>query len=145
MASLNVLVKLLPSSPFRLSRCFFIGVRLFPSSSISWAMLAVSILFCNLDFIGCHVFDINSVRHIYFQGQYSLHFFPSFAVFSKFYSLLWLHFFPILSLLFFFCSRFRIFSLTRGSIIGLAGCGIGLFFVVILGMGIKNRSGMREF
>ena len=36
----------------------------------------VSILFCNLDFIGCHVFDINSVRHIYFQGQYSLHFFP---------------------------------------------------------------------
>ena len=34
------------------------------------------------------MFDINSVRHIYFQGQYSLHFFPSFAVFSKFYSLL---------------------------------------------------------
>ena len=27
MASLNVLVKLLPSSPFRLSHCFFIGVR----------------------------------------------------------------------------------------------------------------------
>ena len=47
---------------------------LFPSSSISWAMLAVSILFCNLDFIGCHV--RHSVRHIYFQGQYSLHFFP---------------------------------------------------------------------
>ena len=75
MASLNVLVKLLPSSPFRLSRCFFIGVRRFPSSSISWAMLAVSILFCNLDFIDCHVFDIRS-GHIYFQGQYSLHFFP---------------------------------------------------------------------
>ena len=33
-------------------------------------MLAVSILFCNLDFIGCHVFDIRS-GHIYFQGQYS--------------------------------------------------------------------------
>ena len=33
----------------------------------------------------------------------------------------------------------------RGSTIGLAGCGIGLFFVVILGMGAKNRSGMREF
>ena len=30
-------------------------------------------------------------------------------------------------------------------LIGLAGCGIGLFFVVILGMGTKNRSGMREF
>ena len=27
MASLNVLVKLLPSSPFRVSPCFFIGVR----------------------------------------------------------------------------------------------------------------------
>ena len=33
----------------------------------------------------------------------------------------------------------------RGSTIGLTGCGIGLFFVVILGMGDKNRSGMREF
>ena len=33
MASLNVLVKLLPSSPFRLSRCFFIGVRRFLSAS----------------------------------------------------------------------------------------------------------------
>ena len=33
-------------------------------------MLAVSTLFCNLDFIGCHVFDIRS-GHIYFQGQYS--------------------------------------------------------------------------
>ena len=38
---------------------------LFPSSSISWAMLAVSILFCNLDFIGCHVFDIRSVTYIF--------------------------------------------------------------------------------
>ena len=33
MASLNVLVKLLPSSPFRLSPCFFIGVRRFLSAS----------------------------------------------------------------------------------------------------------------
>ena len=33
----------------------------------------------------------------------------------------------------------------RGSTIGLAGCGIGLFFVVILGIGAKYRSGMREF
>ena len=31
---------------------------IFPSSSISWAMLAVSISFCNLDFLGCHVFNI---------------------------------------------------------------------------------------
>ena len=28
-------------------------------------MLAVSILFCNLDFIGCHVFDIRSVTYIF--------------------------------------------------------------------------------
>ena len=48
---------------------------LFLSFSISWAMLAVTISFCNLDFIGCHVFDVRS-GHIYFQGQYSLHFFP---------------------------------------------------------------------
>ena len=33
---------------------------IFPSSSISWAMLAVSISFCNLDFLGCHVFNIRS-------------------------------------------------------------------------------------
>ena len=38
---------------------------LFPSSSISWAMLEVSILFCNLDFIGCHMFDIRSVTYIF--------------------------------------------------------------------------------
>ena len=36
-------------------------------------------------------------------------------------------------------------ALRGGSTIGLAGCGIGLFFVVILGMGTKNRSGMRKF
>ena len=28
---------------------------------------------------------------------------------------------------------------------GLAGCGIWLFLVVILGMRAENRSGMREF
>ena len=33
MASLNVLVKLLPSSPFHLSSCFFIGVHRFLSDS----------------------------------------------------------------------------------------------------------------
>ena len=35
--------------------------------------------------------------------------------------------------------------MSGGSTIGLAGCGIRLFFVAILGMGAKNRSGMREF
>ena len=43
--------------------------------SISWAMLAVSISFFNLEFIGWHVSDFRS-SHIYFQGQYSLYFFP---------------------------------------------------------------------
>ena len=37
------------------------------------------------------------------------------------------------------------YSLARGSTIGLAGCGIWLFFVVMLGMRAENRSGMREF
>ena len=72
---------LLTLSPFPLflhwrSPLSFCLLFLFPSSSISWAMLAVTISFCNLDFIGCHVFDIR-YGHIYFQGQYSLHFFPS--------------------------------------------------------------------
>ena len=57
----------------------FLLSDLFPSSSISWAMLAVSISFFNLDLIGCHVFDswfdIRS-GHIYFQGQYFLYFSP---------------------------------------------------------------------
>ena len=38
-------------------------------------MLAVSISFFNLEFIGWHVFDFRS-SHIYFQGQFSLYFFP---------------------------------------------------------------------
>ena len=33
MASINVLIKLLPSSPFRLSPCFFIGVHRYLSAS----------------------------------------------------------------------------------------------------------------
>ena len=80
MASLNVLVKLLPTSPFRLSRCFFIGVHRFLSASCFYFhllnfLLAVSISFCNLGFIGCHVFEIRS-GHIHFQGQYCLYPFP---------------------------------------------------------------------
>ena len=54
---------------------------LFPSSSISWAMLAVSILFCNLDFIGCHMFDIRSVTYI-FNVSILCTFSLLFAVFS---------------------------------------------------------------
>ena len=75
---------LLPLSPFPLflhwrSPLPFCLLFLFPSSSISWAMLAVSISLCNLDFIGCQVFDswfdIRS-GHICFQGQYFLYFSP---------------------------------------------------------------------
>ena len=56
---------LLTISPFSLflhwrSPLPFCLLFLFPSFSISWAMLAVSISFSNVDFIGCHVFDIRS-------------------------------------------------------------------------------------
>ena len=39
-------------------------------------MLAVSISFYNLYFIGCHVFDIRSGQ-IHFQGHYFWYFLPS--------------------------------------------------------------------
>ena len=121
MASLNVLIKLLPSSPFplflhRRSPVPFCLLFLFPFSSISWAMLAVSISFCNLDFVGCHVFDIRS-GHIYFQRQYFLYFIPfCFKYFLyELHTLLWLYLFSMLSLLLFFCSHSLNFSLTRES------------------------------
>ena len=54
----------------------FLSISCFISIfSISRPMLAVRISFCNLGFIGYHVFDIRS-GHIHFQGQYSLYFFP---------------------------------------------------------------------
>ena len=58
--------------PFTASFLPPVFTSIFP---ISWAMLAVRISFCNLGFIGYHVFDIRS-GHIHFQGQYSLYFFP---------------------------------------------------------------------
>ena len=79
MASLNVLVKLLPSSPFRLFPFFlywrsplpFCLLFLFPSSSISWAMLSVSISLCNLDFGLPRV--LHSVRsHIFSRSIFSV-------------------------------------------------------------------------
>ena len=76
MVSLNVLVKLLPFSPFPLVSSLAFTASFPPPVfisifSISWAMLAVSISFCNLDIIGCHVIDIRIL------GQYSLYVFPS--------------------------------------------------------------------
>ena len=47
MASLNVLVKLLPSSPFRLSPCFFIGVRRFLSASCFYFQLPQFLGLCS--------------------------------------------------------------------------------------------------
>ena len=83
MASLNVLVKLLSSSTFRLSSLAF-AASFLPPVFISIFLnflgyAAVSISLCNLDFIGCQVFDswfdIRS-GHICFQGQYFLYFSP---------------------------------------------------------------------
>ena len=82
MATLNVLVKLLPSSPFCLSTGFFIGVHRFLSACCFYFHF-LNFLGCargkylvfQPSFIGCHVFDIRSC-HVYFQGQYSLYVFP---------------------------------------------------------------------
>ena len=122
MASLNVFVKLLPSSPFRLFPCFFIGVHRFLSASCfyfhlsnSWAMHAVSISFSKLEIIGWHVFDIRS-GHIYFQGQYSLYFFPFVCSIFLLYSLLWSILFSMLSLLLFYAAAPGI-SVLQGSLI----------------------------
>ena len=84
---------LLIISPFSLflhwrSPLPFCLLFLFPSFSISWAMLAVSISFSNVDFIGCHVFDIRSgdifARSVFsvlfpFCWQYFLSFILSFG------------------------------------------------------------------
>ena len=97
---------LLTLSPFLLflhwrSSLTFCLLFLFPSPSISWTMLAVSISFCNRDFIGWHVFDIQSGQ-IYLQDQYSLYFYPFVcSVFLVQYSFLWLYLFSMLSLLLF--------------------------------------------
>ena len=113
---------LLTLSPFPLfsSLAFsasFLLPDLFPSSSISWAMLAVSISFFNLDFIGCHVFDswfdIWS-GHIYFQGQYFLYFSPFVwsILLVMFIALVVFVFNSFLVIIFSFCSRSQDFSLT---------------------------------
>ena len=119
MASLNVLVKLLPTSPFRLSRCFFIGVHRFLSASCFYFhllnfLLAVSISFCNLGFIGCHVFEIRS-GHIHFQGQYCLYPFPfvSSIFLVVFFALVVFVFNAFLVII--FLHPLRDFSLTRES------------------------------
>ena len=104
MASLNVLGKLLPSSrtlsPFPLflhwrSPLPFCVLFLFPASSISWATLAVSISFCNLDFIyrvprvSRSVFSVlfpiclqYFLSHIHCFGCICFQFFPSVYYFS---------------------------------------------------------------
>ena len=68
---------LLTLSPFLCSLSAFIPFFLPPVFisifSISWALLAVSISFCNVEFIGWHML-FGPVT--YFQGQYSLYFFP---------------------------------------------------------------------
>ena len=95
----------------------FLLSDLFPSSSISWAMLAVSISFFNLDLIGCHVFnswfDIRS-GHIYFQGQYFLYFSPFVwsILLVMLIALVAFVFNSFLVIIFSFCSRSRDFSLT---------------------------------
>ena len=124
MAALNVLVKLLPSSPFLLSPCFFIGVHHFLSACCSY--------FHPLNFLGAargkylvlqpRFYGLQRVRHsvrshknYIFKVSILCTFSLLFAVFSYLYSLLWSFLFSVLSLLLFSCNRSRDFSLTRGS------------------------------
>ena len=72
MASLKVPVILLPSLPFRLSPCFFIGVHRFLSTSCFYFHL--------LNFLGyargTYLILQPTFYLLHFQGQYSLYFFP---------------------------------------------------------------------
>ena len=72
MASLNVLVKILPFSSFRLSPCFFIGIHRFLSASCFYFHL--------LNFLGYargkYLILQPRFYWLHFQGQYSLYFFP---------------------------------------------------------------------
>ena len=123
MASLNVLVKLLPSSPFLLFPCFFIGVHHFLSASCFYFHL--------LNFLGDargkylvwqpRFYGLQRVRHSVrshiqvFKVSILCTFSLLFAVFFYLYSLVWSFLFLMLSLLLFSCNRSRDFSLTKGS------------------------------
>ena len=100
MASLNVLVKLLPSSPFRLSPCFLIGVHRFLSASC--------FCFHLLNFLGYargkylvlqpRIYRLASVRHsigshTFSRSVFSVLFPFCLRYFLQLYSLLWLFFF----------------------------------------------------
>ena len=122
MASLNVLVKLLPSLPFRLSPCFFIGVHRFLSTSCFYFHL--------LNFLGYtrgtylilqpRFYRLPRVRHSIRSHTFSGSVFSVLCPFCLQYffsclSLLLLYLFLMLSLLLFSCIRSRDFSLTRES------------------------------
>ena len=122
MASLNVLVKLLPSSPFRLSPCFLIDVHRFLSASC--------FCFHLLNFLGYargkylvlqpRVYRLASVRHsigshTFSRTVFSVLFPFCLRCFLQVYSLLWLYLFSMFSLLLFSCIRSRDFSLRRES------------------------------
>ena len=120
MASLNVLVKFLTSSPFRLSlwrsSLPFCLLSLFPSSSISSLGYARG----NYLVLQPRFYRLPRVRHsvrshIFSRSVFSALFPFCLQYFLSFILLLWLYFFPILSLLFFFCRRSWDFSLTRES------------------------------
>ena len=79
MASLNVCSsKSFPPHPFAFPVVFSLAFAasflppVFISILLNFSSYARGkcVLFCNLHFIGCHVFDIRS-GHIYFQDQYS--------------------------------------------------------------------------
>ena len=122
MASLNVLVKLLPSSPFRLSLCFFIGVYRFLSAPCFYFHLlnCLGYAHCKYLVLQPRFYSLPRVRrsvrsHIFSRSVFSV-LFPFCLQYFLSYILCFGRFlFSIRSLLLFSCSRSRDFSLTRES------------------------------
>ena len=122
MASLNVLVKLLPSSPFRLSSCFFIGVHRFLSDSCFYFHL--------LNFLGYvrgkylvlqpRFYSLPLIRHsvpshIFSRSVFSVLFPFCLQYFLVIFFALVVFVFNAFLVLLFSCSRSRDFSITRES------------------------------
>ena len=121
MASLNVLVELLPSSPFRLSPCFFIGVHSFLSASCFYFHLLHFLGYARGKYLVLQprFYRLPRVRHSIRSHTFSRSVFSVLFPFCLQYFLTL--FFALVDFVFnaflviILCSRSRDFSLTRES------------------------------